>query len=220
MNRSSSTPFYYHDFKKISFLSWTRILQDVIDYHMISADLSWVQDLQQIYQEVKIYIEKNGILPDAIKEATLNENIAFLTAQKEELLSLGNQTSMSHSKIKSLDKEIQNYQEELAFYQKYIKNNRFVYQHNKSGNQYYDKRKKSLHIQSHMLLDLLDDISFSEKNTLRKLDAIAARVKKEVGFENFDMMALYWYTQPYLDLIMHSDDYGYHFLMTNLYSDY
>ncbi len=158
---------------------------------MISADLSWVQDLQQIYQEVKIYIEKNGILPDAIKEATLKENIAFLTAQREELLSLGNQTAMSHAKIKSLDKEIQNYQEELVFYQKYIKNNRFVYQHNKSGNQYYDKRKKSLHLQSHMLLDLLDDISFSEKNTLRKLDAIAARVKKEVGFENFDMMALY-----------------------------
>lgn len=220
MSCQKSPPFYYHDFKKISFTSWTRILQDLLDYHMISSDLSWVTDLQNMYMEIKIYIEKNGILPDAIKENTLKENIAFLTSQKEELLHLGNQTEMSHTKIASLDKEIQAYQEELDFYEKYIKNNRFVYKKNKSGNQYYDERKQSLKIESHMLQDLLDDISFSEKNTLRKLNNIGERIKQEVGFENFDMVSLYLYTRPYIDIIMHTEDYGYEFLMTNLYSDY
>ncbi len=220
MNYQTNTIYFYHDFKKINFITWKRILQDLLDYHMIASDLEWVDNLHDVYIEIKTYMDKNGILPDEAKEQALNDNIDLIKTQIQELEALGNHTKMSQKKIRELTEELTKNQEELDFYNKYIKNNRFVFKKDKKGQQFFNKRKTALEIQEKMILNLYDDISFSKKHTMRKLERIGKRIAEEVQIKDFDIVSLYKYIKPYVNVIMTTPDYGYDFLQKNLFLDY
>ncbi len=186
---------------------------------MISIDLDWVNTLHDTYIEIKTYIEKNGLLPDEAKEQALIENISLIKTQMNEIEALGNQSKISRNKLKELDEELKKNEDELDFYNKYIKHNRFVFKGDKKGQQFFAKRRTALEIQEKMVLNLYDDISFSKKHVLRKLDRIAKRIEMEIDFPNFDVISLYKYIKPYVDIIMSEEDFGYDFLQKNLYLD-
>ncbi len=187
---------------------------------MISIDLDWVNELHDAYIEIKTYIDKNGILPDEAKEQALIDNVHLIKTQIKELEELGNNTKLSQKKILELGEELKKNEDELDFYNKYIKNNRFVFKGDKKGQQFFAKRRTALEIQEKMILNLYDDISFSKKHILRKLDRIAKRIEMEIDFPNFDVISLYKYIKPYVDIIMREEDFGYSFLQKNLYLDY
>ena len=73
---------------------------------MIASDLEWVDNLHDVYIEIKTYMDKNGILPDEAKEQALNDNIDLIKTQIQELEALGNHTKMSQKKIRELTEEL------------------------------------------------------------------------------------------------------------------
>lgn len=212
--------YFYHDFKKISLVVWKRIIQDVLSYHMIVSDLKWVEQMQDTYKELKLYIDKNGILPNEAKEEALIDTIKMLKDQINQIKDLNANTSISKEKLEALNKELLWNEKEYEFYLRYIKYNRFVYKQKKQGPQFFNKRKTALVIQEKMLLNLLDEISFSKKRAAKKIIQLKSRISAQVGFSSFDLESLYKYINPYIDDILKSDDFAYDFLQKNLFLDY
>lgn len=212
--------YFYHDFKKISYVVWKRILQDLLNYHMIKSDLEWAESMNDKYMQIKTYIDHNGILPDSAKEQSLIDTIDLLKKQIEELKSLNSLSSTSKSRIKQLEEELKKNEDELIFFNKYIKDNICIYKNKVTEQQFFSKRKTALIIQEKMVLNLVDDINFSKTITIKKINTLTKRIKKQIPFDNFDIELLYKYIKQYIDVILTTDDNGYDFLQKNLFLDY
>lgn len=211
---------FYHDFKKISLVVWKRILQDLLNYHAIVNDLEWMESLEKEYTELKVYLKYNGLLPDEAKEMSLIETISLIKEQIKELEDLNSNTDISKKRINDLKNDLIKNEDELLFFNTYIKNNRFIYNNNLSSNQMFEKRKKALLIHEKSLINLIDEANYSKRSLLRKKEQLKKRVSNAVVFDSFNFDKLYVYIKPYIDIIISTPDNGYDYLQKNLYLDY
>ena len=71
-----------------------------------------------------------------------------------------------------------------------------------------------------MLSDLMDEMDISRKSSIRKINDIIKNTERIVNFPSFDFIKMYEYVCPYMEKIITTPDYGYDFLVKNLYLDY
>ena len=219
MNHSNQT-FYYHDFKKISYVVWQRILPDLLNYHSLISDFEFVDEMNVKYKQIKTYLDHSGILPDVAKEQSIKDTISLLKDQLKEIKNLNSNSNISKLRIKEIESEIKKNEEELEFFNLCIKNNPCLFKGKANDQQYFSSRKKALIVQEKMIINLVDELNFSKKLSLRKIKAIENRINKLVNINNFDLNKLYRYIKPHIDIILSSSDNGYEFLQKNLFLDY
>ncbi len=218
--KKTNQPFYYHDFKKISYVVWQRILPDLLNYHSLLSDFEWVDEMDEKYMQIKTYLDHSGILPDEAKEESIKDTIKLLQEQLKEVKSLNSNSDISKARIKELENEIAKNKDELEFFNKYIKNNPCLFKGKANGQQYFSSRKKALIVQEKMVLNLVDELKFSKKMSSKKIKSIEERINRLVDIKNFDLKKLYRYIKPYIDVILTTPDSGYEFLQKNLFLDY
>lgn len=185
---------------------------------MLNTDIKWIEKTQTTKKQLSLYLKNKGDIPEEIQEENLNNTIKLIQKQIDEIELLEDKKELSIKKVKSLKKELQEAQEELLFHLKYFKKNK--YKIFDKVNQDFKKRKKYLKIQKIMLSDLMDEMDISRKSSIRKINDIIKNTERIVNFPSFDFIKMYEYVCPYMEKIITTPDYGYDFLVKNLYLDY